>query len=345
MPTPTERRIIQTRHAKKTGAILVPILEDVLEHECIPETPQDFRFMDMLIRARTLPRQKGVFSPSMLGSCIRQAYFAKRGEEKVLAGSPRTNGYFLTGNFIHLKWQFALWRAHTLGKLELVSVPIDEEEKIVRALCLSGDENHSDEDYVRYMDALDFYGNGTRPGVEVRVHTRDNPDFMGTIDGLITVLPRRKAHIVDFKGINVIDYQRTLKRGAKREYRVQLTGYGWNLNLSDLPVEVEDCLLVSENKAGPDNSYSSSPLALHETRVPVAAHLPEVKRRLRTLRWYDSRNEVPPPACYSTTLMAYQECPFQRYCRDEVKATQRERERKAAKNGGKRNLKVAKPAR
>lgn len=347
MPTPTEKRIIQKRRAKKSGAILVPILEAVLENECIPETPQDFQFMDMLVRARALPRREGVFSPSMLGSCVRQAYFAKRGIEKHRAFSPQTNGYFLHGNFIHLKWQFALWRAHTLGMLELVSVPIDHEEQIVRQMFLSGTEDHSDEEYVRYMDALDFYRNGTRPGVEVRVVVDD--DFGGTIDGLVRTKPYRVrndlplAHVVDFKGINVIEFQRALSKGAKVEYRRQIVGYGDNVNRSDLPVQVEDCLLVSENKAGPTNSSSQSPLALHETRVQIEEHLPDVKRRLRTLRWYDKRDETPEPECVSTLHMSFQECPFNRFCLEEVREKQRERERRQAKRS--RNLKVARPAR
>jgi len=340
VPTPTEKRIIQKRRAKKTGAILVPILEEVLENECIPETPQDFHFMDMLVRARALPRQKGVFSPSMLGTCTRKAYFAKRGEPKFMAQCPQTNGYFLHGNFLHLKWQFALWRAHTLGMLELVTVPIAHEEEVVRRMFLSGDDNHSDEDYVRYMDALDFYRNGTRPAVELRVIV--GQDFGGTIDGLVRTLNKR-AHVVDFKGINVIDFQRTIKRGAKKEYRNQIVGYGDNVNKSDLDVHVDDCLIISENKAGPTNSSSQSPLALHETLVKIEDHLPEVKRRLKTLRWYDHRDEVPPPECVSTLHLAFQECPFNGNCREEVREVQRERERRAQKP--KRNLKVARPQR
>lgn len=346
MPTPTEKRILQERHAKKTGAILVPILEELLEEECIPEGIEDFRFMDMLVKARALPRQKGVFSPSMLGSCVRQAYFVKRGVEKHKARSPQTNGYFLKGNFVHFQWQFALWKAHTKGMLELVPVPIEHELEILRKMFLAGDENHSDRDYVMWADALNFYGNGTRPGVEVRVQAPGNEDFMGTIDGMIRVPPFKinlKVHVVDFKGINVIDFQRAVKNGAKPEYRKQIVGYGNNVNESDLPYEVEDCLLVSENKAGPTNSTSSSPLALHETLVPIEEHLPEVRRRLKTLRWFDSRDEVPPPECVSTNHMGYQECAFNRFCHEEVREIQRERERRTRQS--KRDVTVARPRR
>lgn len=342
MPTPTEKQIIRERRAKKSGALLVPILEAVLEHEVIPETPEDFRFMDMLVRARALPRRKGVFSPSMLGSCVRQAYFAKRGVEKHKAANSQTNGYFLNGNFVHLKWQFALWRAHTLGALELVSVPIAEELHILQELrdwnSISLDE------YDDWAGALNFYGDGTRPAVEVRVIVDE--DFGGTIDGMVRLPPFKRntlVHVVDFKGINVIDFQRQLKRGAKRQYRVQIVGYGDNVNRSTLDYEVKDCLLVSENKAGPTNSSSTSPIALHETLVSIEDHLPEVRRRLKTLRFYDHKDEVPPPECVSTTHMAYQECAFNRFCREEVKAVELERRRRADKRP--RNWEVAKPSR
>jgi hypothetical protein len=195
-----------------------------------------------------------------------------------------------------------------------------------------------------WREALDFYENGTRPGVEVRIVI--SKDFGGTIDALVRVPPFKrntKVHVVDFKGINVIDFQRSLKRGAKREYRVQIVGYGDNVNKSDLPYEVEDCLLVSENKAGPTNSSSTSPIALHETKVTIEEHLPEVKRRLKTLRFYDHEDEVPPPECVSTLHMSYQECPFNRFCREEVKAVERERRGRAAKQP--RDWSVARPSR
>ena len=335
MPTPTERRIIQERNAKRSGAVLVPILEELLENECIPEDLEDFRFMDMLVKARALPRRKGVFSPSMLGSCIRQAYFAKRGVEKHGTNSPQTNGYFLKGNFIHFQWQFAMWKAHRAGLLELVTVPIEHELEILRSMFLSGDENHSDRDYVIWADALDFYGDGTRPALELRVV---NGDFGGTID----VVPRihSSIYVVDFKGINMIDFQKTVRKGAKREYRKQIVGYAENLNESGFIGEekVEECLLVSENKAGPV-SGTRSPLALHETRVSVEEYQGEMRRRLKTLRWHDSRDELPPPACVSTLHMAFQECPFNRFCQDEVKQIQRRRQ-EAAKGTPRKPLSV-----
>lgn len=121
MPTSVEKRIIQSRRAE---GVLVPLLEELLERQVEPEDEEDFEFIDKLVRARAVPREKGVFSPSMLGSCVRQAYFAKTGFERREVASPRTNAFFLDGNFRHFKWQFALWKLHRAGYIELLGVEI-----------------------------------------------------------------------------------------------------------------------------------------------------------------------------------------------------------------------------
>lgn len=325
-PTSTERNIIRERRASERG-ILVPILEELLEQECIPEDAEDFRFMEMLVKARALPRRKGVFSPSMLGSCMRQAYFAKRGVEKHQAPNPRANGYFLNGNFIHFKWQFAMWKAHRAGKLELVTVPIDHEVALLFGLEAQGVISGADRD--AWVSALDFYGDGTRPGVEVRVI---DGEYGGTLD-VVAVIPeqlRLPTYVIDFKGINVIDFQRQLKKGAPAKYRKQIVGYCKQAE-KVLGLKIEGGLLVSENKAGPDNSASASPLALHETLVPIEKYENEVARRLRTLYFHDDKNDTPPPECVSTAHMQFQECPFSRFCRAEVREIQKEREARARK--------------
>lgn len=266
-------------------------MEELLEHEVIPEDEEDFAFMLDLIKTRSTPRKKGVFSPSMLGSCLRQAYFAKRGTEKHMTANPQTNGYFLTGNFLHFKWQFALHKAHRAGMLELL-------------------------------------------GVEVRVM---DGEFGGTIDALVRI--DGIVYVVDFKGINIIDFQRTVKRGAKQEYRKQIVGYA-KIAAKVLDLEIEHCLLISESKSGPI-SGRGSPIALHETKVAVKDFEGEVAKRLRTLRWYDHKDELPPISCVSTKHMGFVECPFQRYCTDEVKAVQRKREEVA--KATKKNYRVARP--
>lgn len=315
MPTPTERRIIEERKAAKRGDLLIPVLEKLMEHEVIPEDEEDFLFMDMLVRARAQKRQKGVFSPSQLGTCTRQAYFGKRGEEKHLIESPRANGYFLTGNYTHFKWQFACWKAHRAGLLELVTI------KDASGLTL----------------ALPGYKVGERPAVEVRVV---DDDVGGTIDVIVQLLGRPGATVVDFKGINLIDFQRTMKNGSPVAYRRQLVGYA-DLANAKLPINITEALLVSECKAGPFSS--GQPMGLHETLVPLDEYRGEVKRRLRTLRWYDARDEIPEIECVSTKHMQYQECPFNRFCREEVVARQRILAGRAEKSRG--PVKIARPQR
>ena len=69
MTTPTERRLIQKRATLLSGTKLIPVLEETLENQLDIEDEEDFAFMDMLIRARAVPRLGGVYSPSMLGDC------------------------------------------------------------------------------------------------------------------------------------------------------------------------------------------------------------------------------------------------------------------------------------
>jgi hypothetical protein len=318
VPTPTEKRIIQERNAKKRGMILPAILEELLEDEVRPDDDEDFRFLGMLARARARDREEGVFSPSMLGSCVRQAYFAKTGEDKHKAQSPQTNGYFLKGDFVHFQWQFALWKAHRKGLLELVTIKAESPE-------------------------LDFYGDGTRPAVEVRVKSGQG-DFAGTIDAIVKI--KGVYYVVDFKGINVVDFMRAVKRGAKTEYRVQIVGYAMIVNGSDeFHFNVKKCLLVHECKAGPQLGSGGSPIALHETVVDVDDHKSEVRARLKSLRDYVAKEQLPPPACVSTRHQGFQECPFNRFCLVEVKQRQREHEKKAQARARNTRFQVARPRR
>lgn len=339
MPTKAEKAIIARRRAEESGDVLVPLLERLLESEVAPEDDEDFRFIDMLMRARALPRRKGVFSPSMLGSCRRQAWLSKRGEEKLSPPDSRMNGFFLTGNWTHYKWQFAMWKAHRAGMLELAHVPIAHEWLIIDELCQTG--SITDEAHAAWTDALNFYGDGTRPGVEVRVV---DGDYGGTID----VLPILSiGHVVvDFKGIRLDDFQKTIKSGAKPEYRKQIVGYAKIAN-KVLGLDITDCLLVSECKAGPMLGRGS-PIALHETRVRVADFEGEVNRRLRDLRWHDENDTMPAAECVSTLHMSYQGCPFGgKFCREEVLAVQRRRESAARAESKARSagLQVARPRR
>jgi hypothetical protein len=309
MATSTEKRIVQARRTKKTGAKLVPVLELLLEETVDVEDEADFKFIEMLLRARAYPRQPEVFSPSMLGSCIRQAYLSKRGEEKLPARNPQTHSYFLNGNFVHFKWQFAVWKAHRAGLLTLPMI-VDQISKDL--------------------------GMSERPAVEVRVGEGDN---MGTID---TIVIFDQAHVVDFKGLRLDEFQKTVRKGAPIPYRRQLVGYS-ELAIVQYPhLNFGNPLLISECKAGPVSGVGSS-IALHETEVPMEEFAADVQRRLKTLRWYDGRNELPEIECRNTQHMQFQGCPFNKLCHDEVIARQRELQASAEKRS--KPLTVARPQR
>ena len=71
----------------------------------------------MMKMAEREERRRGdekVFSPSALAACLRQVYLAKNfkklGIPKVFTTRVEPNFYFLTGNFLHIKWQFALYK-------------------------------------------------------------------------------------------------------------------------------------------------------------------------------------------------------------------------------------------
>lgn len=317
------------RRAAESGDLLLPILERVMELESAtgPTNPEDIRFMEMLMYARALPRRDKVFSPSQLGSCMRQVYYARKGVEKHRLGDAQSHGYFLNGNFVHFKWQFAMWVAHQEGLLELARVPIGHEIDIVMQLVIDGVV--SEKEGRRWMHALNFYGDATRPGVEVRVV---DGDWGGTIDVLPYLTNQRTAsepYIVDFKGLRLDEWLRTVKKGPSQEYRKQIVGYGKLANNGlHLNPPIEKCLLVSECKAGPVSGVAS-PLALHESVVEISEFEGEVNRRLRTVRHHQHIDKEPPIECVSTLHMGFQSCPFNRFCRDEVLQVQRHKERLA----------------
>lgn len=282
--TATERRILERRRAK---GVLVPILEEVLERQLSVDDEEDQWFMLELMKARARQREKGVFSPSMLSSCVRQAYFAKVGQEKKPAKSPRSNAFFLDGDFRHYKWQFALWKAHRAGLLELLGCEI-------RVYHPNGDFAGTIDAIVRIDDkyyVIDFKG--------MNVNAFQNHEKYGTKDGYV-------VQIVGYGDI------------------VNLVGRFNSFMGTFTNVKIEACLLIGENKGGP--VQSGSPIALHEDLLVVKQHRSKVKRRMHLLRGFVSREEVPPPECTSTRLVGFQECPFAYYCRDEVAAAQREKE-------------------
>ena len=110
--TLTEKEI---RRQRKRGGSLVPLIEDFMRHPVEVEDAIDQAFLDSLfkkMRDREEERREGdyFFSPSSLGACLRYIFlsknFKKLGIDKLPQPRIEPHYYFLTGNFLHVKWQF-----------------------------------------------------------------------------------------------------------------------------------------------------------------------------------------------------------------------------------------------
>ena len=118
MPTRTEKLI---RHQRRRKGVLVPLLEDLFMSPVEVEDDEDVDFIADLLRKqldRTKARNsKPLFSPSQMAECLRYVYLLKHhrelGIEKAKIVRVEPHFYFFNGNFLHLKWQFAL---HKLGR-------------------------------------------------------------------------------------------------------------------------------------------------------------------------------------------------------------------------------------
>lgn len=134
MATKTEKLI---RHQRRRGGVLVPLLEDLFMKPVEVEDEEDVNFInDLLMRQlnRSQDREhRPLYSPSQLASCLRYVYLLKHHKEfglvRAKIGRPEPHYYFFTGNFLHLKWQFALHKLDralpdSVFKLIGVEIPI-----------------------------------------------------------------------------------------------------------------------------------------------------------------------------------------------------------------------------
>jgi hypothetical protein len=141
------------KHKQRRKGVLVPLLEDLFQHPVEIEDDSDVEFLTDLIKLQ-VERGKNrsndpLFSPSQLSECLRYVYLLKEGKT---IGIPRAkpirvepNFYFFNGNFLHLKWQFALHKLERMiddpkiFKLHGVEVRIVSKRKdhggTVDALC------------------------------------------------------------------------------------------------------------------------------------------------------------------------------------------------------------------
>jgi hypothetical protein len=106
----------QLSHRLKRKGTVVPLLEDLMTRALRIETNGDVEFIRMMVnrqmRREEMRSLKGHYSPSALASCLRQVYFSRHWREHEIKRKITTrvepNFYFLTGEWLHLKWQYAL---------------------------------------------------------------------------------------------------------------------------------------------------------------------------------------------------------------------------------------------
>jgi len=292
--TGTEELLHELRRSSRSTDLLVPLVEKFMKNMPDVEDDEDREFMNNLILARSQPRKKGVYSPSMLSSCVRQVYLTKTGEQKRDVGRISSNGYFVEGNFRHFKWQFIVWKMHRAGIVQLVDVG---------SICI---------------------------GTEIYVHN-NRGDYGGTIDNLIYIPGPDVIVTVDWKGMNSNNFYKAIAANyPQHKYAVQVAGYAGLANASlDLSQKIEHAVVIYENKNGAvQTRLLKSPLGLKEYRVDIKKHRSEITSRLKTLRAAERRDEIPPVECVSTRRVMFKDCPFAPICRGEVEQLERKERKK-----------------
>ena len=140
MKTKLEKEISRKRTCK---GVLVPLLEDLFAKPVEIESDEDVEWIEQLLRRMVERGQdrthRPLYSPSQLSSCLRHVYLLKHhrelGLQRVGTRSASAHYYFFTGNFLHLKWQFALWKLEqaindpSIFLLHGVEVPIISKRK------------------------------------------------------------------------------------------------------------------------------------------------------------------------------------------------------------------------
>lgn len=119
MPDSINKRVRKVKETPK--GILVPMIQNFMENSPVDiSSPEDVKFLTEL-QTKMMHREEdrrteglGVFSPSSLGdSCVRKSYLTRHAVRPEGAPSPydfRSHYFFMTGNFLHIKWQFALYK-------------------------------------------------------------------------------------------------------------------------------------------------------------------------------------------------------------------------------------------
>lgn len=221
-PTNLEK---QLRHERRERGVLVPLIENFMRHPVEIESQDDVEWLTHLleIMVERQDRRIGddkVFSPSALASCMRHVYLLRHHKklniEKLATVRIEPNYYFLTGNFLHLKWQFAL---------------------------------HKMEQRINDPDVFQLLG------VEVAI-TSKRGDHGGTVDAIVLIygVPYiidfkglnvrsfgeiTRAFVPHEYEVQLADYMMLWNSIRKKPY----------------PFRIEKALLIAENKGGPDAKH------------------------------------------------------------------------------------------
>lgn len=286
MSTPTEQLIKQLKRSTKSKAILVPLIEDFCSNPVNIDDQKDIAFLNELMQARARKRKKGIYSPSMLASCVRQVYFIKTGKKQKPAKRIENSSYFLNGDFMHFKWQFVMWKMHRAGIIELIGSEIYvENDKTDYGGTI---------DSIVYIPKKDFL-------CTVDWKSMNGNSFMNSID---------KGPGMRY-ALQSVGYGDLANNVSKQ---------------LELPKKIETVLIIGENKNGPVvNRQSPSPMGLHEWRFELEQYRPLIAERLKRLRAHERRKEVPEPECVSTHRFMFKGCPFSYFCLDEVKQIEQQR--------------------
>lgn len=318
MPTDLEKRLKANRVQK--GTLLVSKLNEILKMNLGIETEEDAQFLHALAlkqveRERVRKSGNSVYSPSGLASCLRRVYLGahwqEMGLDRVELPAIEAHYYFLTGDFIHLKWQFALYKLSILDPdfwLIDVEVPViskrGDHGGTIDVVCLNDGE----------LQIVDVKG-----------------------------LNRRSFYHVDENNapiayrIQVGDYM-MLWNAAVTHNLIEPTPMMKEIHGWDKFPKIHTGIILAENKGGPDARH---PTALTEQVVKLKEVKPDIRTRLEILRGHEEEKTLPEIECVSTRSVQFQSCPFAEVCKKEVRA----RERAGSKDRDSKQYRVSKPKR
>lgn len=327
--TNLEKRIIKQSRVQQTGWI-VPILNELLKSPVGIEDETDVQFLQWLaqkqvererIRKASYDKGQTVFSPSGLATCLRRSYLGKNhkehGLERVSLPAIEPHYYFITGDFIHLKIQFMLYKASLKWSDHIILIDIempvmskhkDHGGTVDVLLLLDG------EPLILDVKGLNVRGFGRidrgEPPHEYRIQVSD---YMMLFNSMITSGRWKPTDLL----------MEELRRWGHTSMPLVKRGF-----------------ILAENKGGPDTGH---PAALTEHEIKLKDNLPELRIRMEALRAHEEAKEIPEAECESTRYVEFTGCPFANFCYPEVR--ERERQAKRTETGDTREFKLAKPKR